>query len=242
MPNSHWFSSFKGDNLKISIGELKYVLFPGTMDESNDLVNEVYKTWKLVWSKAFLELDGNDQVFSDGFSRQTKIGGVFYKGICVSLSAFREVNFESPYQREDSLLSAWDEEAFKILMSEGPRVSICSYLSVHPDFRGEIANNVTLKLITTHLCALVLLDSDCDVMTGTMRCNRGTDKSAYSSGASFIKKSSMHGVEVDLVGFYKKRILANRSNFQNLWAERLWSERTELFMDGKNSLKTRKVA
>ena len=223
--------------MKISLGELNYVLFPGSTEQPIEYANEVYKTWKLVWSKAFLELDGNGQIFSDGFTRQTKIGGVFYKGICVALSAFREVDFASPFQREDSLLSAWDEESFQILISEGSKVSICSYLSVHPDYRGEIAPDVTLKLITTHLCAKVLLNSDCDVMTGTMRCNRGTDKSAYASGASFIKKSTMHAVEVDLVGFYKRRILANYSQHQHLWSERLWANRIDLMKQDSTVIK-----
>lgn len=213
--------------MKLALEDLKYVVFPGSTIEPIEAANAVYRTWKLVWSKAFLELDGNGQVFSDGFTRQTKIGAVFYKDICVSLSAFREVNFSSPFQSEDSLLSAWDPEAFRILLSDGPKVSICSYLSVHPEFRGEVAPGVTLKLITTYLCAKMLVNSDCNVMTGTMRCNRGTDKSAYASGATFIKKSVMHDVEVDLVGFYKKHILANQGQYQHLWAEKLWNERTD---------------
>lgn len=212
----------------VSLDDLKFVIFSGTGENAPmSTLTEAYRTWKLVWSKAFLELDGNGQIFSDGFTRQTKIGAIFYKDICVSLAAFREADFNYIFQREDSLLNSWDDDAYKILTSDGKRVSICSYLSVHPEFRGFINTDVTFKLIMVHLCARVLLDSSCDVMTGTMRCNRGTDKSAYSAGATFIKKASMHNVEVDLVGFYKKHILANLKNYTHPWAEVVWANRID---------------
>ena len=214
--------------MKIKLNELECIVFSGTGGGvSVEILDEVYKTWKLVWQKAFLELDGVDKIHSDGFTRQTKIAAILHKGKCVSLAAFRETDFTYQYEKEDSLLSSWDEESYSKLVSDGKKVSICSYLSVHPDYRGEIAPEVTLKLIMVHLCARVLLDSPCDVMTGTMRCNRGTDKSAYSAGATFIKKASMHSVDVDLVGFYKKNINSNLKEYTHEWCEKLWAERMD---------------
>lgn len=224
--------------MEIKLNDLKYIVFSGAGgDTPVEILNEVYSTWKNVWSKAFLELDGIDKIHSDGFTRQTKIGALFYKNTCVSLSAFREADFRAYHHREDSLLSAWDEEAFKKLLVDGPKVLICSYLSVHPDYRGEIAPGVSFKQLISHLSTRLLLDSDCDVMTGTTRNNRGTDKAAYATGATFIKKSSMHGVEVDLIGLFRRHIQANISQYQNFMAERLWSDRTDYTINSSNTVR-----
>lgn len=218
--------------MKISVNDLQYILFPisnlGTDENSRAIANEVYKTWKLVWSKAFLELDGNEKLFSDGFSRQTKIGALFYKDICVSLATFRETDFSHAFQREDSLLEAWDEEAFTRLLIDGPKVTVCSYLSVHPDFRGEIAPSMTLKLLISLMSIRAFLQSNSNVMTGTMRCDRGTNKAAKAVGATPLKKSSMHGGEVELVAFYKNHIIENFDQYTHLWSEQLWQQRIDL--------------
>ncbi len=218
--------------MEINLKDLRFYVFSGQGVPAGfeEIYEKTYHMWKQVWSKTITELSSNSSqtLFSDGFTRQTKIAAIFVGDQCAAMTASREMDFTLSAQREDSLLAAWDSEAHELLMKDGPRVSIGSYLSVAPDFRGEIAPGMTLKLLSVYMITHCLLDSDCDVMTGTMRCNRGTDKSAYSAGAEFIKKSKMYGVDVDLVGFFKKDIQKNYAEMTHLWSETLWQNRVDL--------------
>lgn len=207
-----------------------------------EIYEKCFQMWKSVWAATFTELKSSQTLFSDGFTRQSKIACIFVGDECATMVACREMNFALSAQREDSLLASWDGEAFDSLTVEGSRVSIASYLTVAPEFRGEIAPDLSLKTLSVMMSTHCLLDSDCDVMTGTMRCNRGTDKSAYKAGARFIKKSQMHGVEVDLVGFFKSDILKNYADSTNLWSETLWKNRVDLTSKGSLTQRDRKAA
>lgn len=198
---------------------------------THEIYQNTYSMWKRVWSEAMVDLKVDQTLYSDGFTRQSKLGCLFYKNECVAMSAFREVNLDTIVQREDSLLRSWTESSFRQLMEQGSKVSICSYLTVSPEFRGEIAPDMTLKLLTAYLATEYLLHSDCDVMTGTMRCNRGTDKVAYKAGARFLEKSEMFGVEVDLVGFFKREIEKDKEQYSHDWSRVLWESRIELFSE-----------
>lgn len=215
----------------MNTSDLQFYILNGSTNpiEFKEVYMETYRTWQLVWKQTFMELDGVSQLYSDGFTRQSKIGSLIYKGKCIALVAFRECDFSDQVHRDDSLLSSWTDSAFTKLLKSGSRVSICSYLSVHPEFRGKMDNGFTFKQLISYLATLSFLDSDCDVMTGTMRKNRGTDKSAYACGASFLESSEMHKVEVDLVGFFKEEIQKNRSDYFSELAETLYSNRRDAF-------------
>lgn len=234
-----------GDCMNINLSDLRYYIFSGegTTEDYLDIYNDTYRLWKEVWTQTLVDLKHPQKLQSDGFTRQTKIGALFYQNKCVALSAFRDVDFTCLPQREDSLLKSWSPEAFDILTQDGPRVCIASYLTVAPDLRGTIAPDITLKLLIVSLCTKYLLESDCDVMTGTMRCNRGTEKSAYASGARFIQKSQMYGVDVDLVGFFKKEIQQlPPSQYTHLWSEVLWKNKIELPQVEVANVRTKKWA
>jgi hypothetical protein len=214
----------------LSLQDLQYYLLSGAgvPEESLPIYEETYRVWKMIWSQTLREVDNVSEIPCDGFTRQTKIGALFYKDRCIAMTTCHEVDFKFSSHRDDSLLAAWDEEAFRLLTKDGTKVSICSYLSVHPDFRGEVAPGIVLKHLATYLIVKVFLNSDCDVMTGTMRVSRGTDKSAYGAGATFLKRSSMHGEEADLVAFYRSHIENSGTRYQHLWAERLWNQKIDL--------------
>lgn len=216
--------------MKLELNKLRYYLFSGegVPPEQQEIYDKCYNLWRKVWTQTLADLNSPQKLFSDGFTRQTKIGCLFYEDQCVAMSAFRDVDFSIPAQRDDSLLNAWTPEAYDLLTADGSRVCIATYLTVDPDFRGEIAPEITLKLLIVNLCSKYIVESDCDVMTGTMRCNRGTDKSAYNSGARFIQKAQMYGVEVDLVGFFKKELQQNPQTYSNLWSESLWKNKVIL--------------
>lgn len=188
----------------------------------------LYATWRKVWLEAFQELDGINQLASDGFTRQSRWGAIFRDSRCVSMIALRDCDFRDSVHRDDSLLASWTPTAFQRLLKDGPRVSICSYLSVHPDFRRNDELGFSLKQLISHLAVRMLLDSDADVMTGTTRCNRGTDKAAYGTGATFLEKAEMHGVEVDLIAIYRRYVSTTWSQWANPVAEELWRQRLDL--------------
>jgi hypothetical protein len=216
--------------MRLDLKNLRYYLISGQEVPAGytQIYENSYNMWKQVWSQALTDLNSPQPIFSDGFTRQTKIGCIFHEEQCIAMSAFREVDFSCVVHNDDSLLRSWTPASFDQLISEGTRVSICSYLSVAPSFRGLIAPDMTLKLLTVLMSTECLLSSNCDVMTGTMRCNKGTDKAAYRAGARFIQKSEMYGVEVDLVGFFRKEILQKRLSCTHLWSETLWKNRIDL--------------
>jgi hypothetical protein len=209
--------------------DLRYYLLPSKAQTRHiELYEQAYKTWKATWAEARTELGVTTDLPSDGFTRQTRIGAVYYGNTCIALSGFNELNFAFSASRQDSLLSSWSEQDFERLLVDGKDIMIGGYLTVAKEFRGVLHDGQKLKDIMVALCVRTLLDSGCDVMTGTMRCNRGTEKSAYASGATFISKGKMYGVEVDIVGFFKKNILNNFETFKNDWAEHLWASRVDL--------------
>ena len=229
---------------ELELKKLRYYLFSGegVPTEHQEIYDKCYALWKKVWTQTLIDLKSPQKLFSDGFTRQTKIGCLFYEDKCIAMSSFRDVDFSFQAQREDSLLNAWNPEAFELLLADGPRVCIATYLTVDPDYRGNIAPDLTAKLLIVLLCSKYIVNSDCDVMTGTMRCNRGTDKSAYTSGARFIQKAEMYGVEVDLVGFFKKEIIKSQEQHSHLWSESLWKNKVELPLPQVTTTRTKKVA
>lgn len=229
--------------MNLDLKDLQFYILPGNPSSSfknTDIYEKTYQTWRQVWEETFLELDGKSDLSSDGFTRQTFIGSIFLHNRCVALSSIRECDFRFKSNNEDSLLSSWDEESFQILLEKGTRVGICSYLTVHQEYRGQLSENLSLKSVIAHMSAKMFLNSNCDVMTGTARCNRGTHRASYDAGARFIKQSKMHGIDVDLIGFFRDELLNNPTLNNNIWAEYLWKNRIDLTnaADTNSDLKT----
>lgn len=211
--------------------DLKYYVLPGeySVEGSEKIYREAYRMWREVWSQTFLELDGSGRIFSDDFTRQSIVGAVFHGDECAAMTCFHRVDFALPTAVEDSYFKIWPEEALQQLVRDGEKVLVCSHLTVSPKYRGAVdPSGMTLKLLVSDLSVRVLLESDCAVMTGTMRNNRGAQNAAYAAGASpILRNAIMHGVEVDLVGFYRTTILREH-DLTNVWTETLWRHRSDL--------------
>lgn len=210
----------------MNLKDLQLYVFSGRghLEQEQHYYEKCYETWKNIWKQTFLELDGNDKLYSDNFTRQDKILGLFYKDVCVAVAGLRTSNFLFKNSEDDSIFSSWNMDAIAKLIKEGSRVMVCSNLAVHPDYRGEISYGLTLKNLITYLATKQFLESDCDSMAGTARVNRGANKVAYSNGAHLIQKSEMHGVEVDLVAFYKSELI-NRVG--DLKGDSIWNKRID---------------
>lgn len=219
-----------------------YIFSGGAIEESNrDIYEECYLAWKEVWQLTLLELDGTEKIFSDAFSRQDKLCAIFEENKCISFVGLRAYDFSLRTSREDSIFEAWDEESLKTLLAQGKKVLCCSNLGVRSGYRGEISPGLTLKALNIFLAVQVLLESQCQVMAGTTRADRGVNRAAFSNGAHYIKTSQMHGVEVDLVCFYKEELAKDKS-IKNYFARQLWNSRIDLaaseYLVEKKYLKT----
>ena len=231
--------------MQLELKDLKYYLIPGEGVDSAyaPLYTEAYRMWREVWSQTFLELDGSAQIFSDDFTRQSLIGAIFFKDQCVAMSVHHEVNFEYLAAREDSYFKAWPKEAMAELVRNGKDVLICSHLTVASAFRGEVIPGLSLKNLTMAMSVRLLLDSEFSVMTGTMRNNRGAQRTAYATGATpIMANAQMHGVDVDLVGWYKDEVLKNTNLNDHLWTSSLWASHQEIPVINKQQKRSRKTA
>jgi hypothetical protein len=181
-----------------------------------------------VWSQTFEELDGNPTLYSDDFSRQTIVGCLRTEFECVALGFFHFVDFNFDAAGFDSYFKVWPETALAALVRDGKKVVVGSNITVAPEHRGDLGNGLQLKNLLLGLMVKTLLESDQDVMTGTMRCNRGMHNSAYQFGATRLDAGILHhGVEVDLVAFYRRQIAEEKILQDDLAVERLWRSRLD---------------
>jgi hypothetical protein len=215
--------------MNFSISNLNLYVFAGRSDQAEikSIYEEVYSKWKSIWKSTFLELDGTAELHSDSFTRQDKIVAVFYKNECVSFAGLRSYNLDLSASVEDSIFSAWPHSCLKQLSSEGKNVLVCSNLGVNPAFRGPLKMGASLKNLNIYACVRILLEDGFDAMAGTTRFNKGVHTAAYSNGAVLLGKSTMHGVAVDLVGFYRKQIEKNIDQLNQLYGEQIWNSRVD---------------
>ncbi len=222
---------------KVIASELRYLLFPADAPGVawNREYQETYRLWRKVWAATFQELDGNSAVYSDDFCRQSRVGAIFLRDRCVALGLYHFVDFGVATARDDSYFKVWSDEAIAKLVTEGPRILVGSNITVDPEMRGDLGGGIFLKNLLTGLMTKGFLDSGYDAMAGTMRKNRGMHQSAYQFGASPLQSGVMHhGVEVDLVAFYRRKILAAMSTLPvDLTVERLWENREEFSTESK---------
>lgn len=214
----------------IKLIDLQFQLIPAEPDTAASLTayNEAYRCWSSVWEGTFKELDGQTQLYSDDFSRQSLVGGLFAGTRCVALGLFRDVDFDSAPARDDSYFKVWSESAVQGLLRHGPRVTVGSHITVDPEFRGEMNGRVRLKHLISGLMVREFLESGRNAMTGTMRCDRGMQKEAGHFGGTCLQSGVRHhGVEVELVAFYREALREPGALITDLGVEKLWLMRRD---------------
>lgn len=214
-----------------SLSSFRYMSFEGTSEPSADelpFLEEAFRLWKAVWSKTFKELDGAERIYADDFTRQTKVGCVFDNGKCVAVVFVRMADFRFSASEDDSYFKVWPESAKNKLIAHGKRVAVGSYITVDEHYRGDMGLGLKLKDL---LMGLALKESEllgADVMTGTLRCNRGMRSSGDRFGSVHLETTSHHGVEVDLVAFYVQELKEKGLFNSHVGVERLWRGRQDL--------------
>jgi hypothetical protein len=206
-----------------NLEKLSYYIFnthESILDHS-EIVNEAYLMWKDVWSSALMELEGSDKIHSDDFSRHQQVGALFYNKEPIGLCLFSSVDLNLQVWRDDSYFKSWPEELLKNIGKNNPgkKILICCYFTLSKKWRRGV-NGVNFKNVLTGIAVKHFIHSDCDLMVGTMRKDRGMDKMTYQWGATpVLQDQTMHGVLVDLVLFDKKECEKAPSD---IYVERAW--------------------
>ncbi len=165
------------------------------------VLGEAYRCWLDVWRDTFSELEGSSELRSDDFSRQDEVGALFHGYECIALSFFRWVDLQSPITRNDSYFSVWPEEIKDRATAEGSRVCVSSNFTIAQGFRQ--ARGCSLKDVLGALVVERFLVSDAAALVGTMRADRGMSRLTDRLGFRRLHATKHHGVEVDLVTFYR---------------------------------------
>ena len=187
---------------------------------------KTYALWKSVWGQTLKELDGLDVLTSDNFSRQHEILSLFIDDICVAIVCHRYVDLSLLSSRDDSYFKPWPQEAFKKLCAHGNKAAIGSQITIHSGYRGESPFG-RIKNVITSLSLRHLMDTDVDVIAGTMRADKGMNRLFYNCGAEPIESHViLHNVEVDLVAFFPKvnpiKIASeSRDAIEMIWGNRV---------------------
>jgi hypothetical protein len=182
-----------------------YVLAPRRERDAAELL-VAYHCWKNVWRATLAELDNLDRVFSDDMTRQDEVGALFYEGACCGLFFHRFVDFSRPFDRDDSYFKVWPTDVLDAIAARGAKICIGSNLTVAPDWRGR-PGGVSIKEILLALSVRMFMESDADVLVGTMRNDRGMNRLGLRLGAERVHGRAIHhGVEVDLIATYRRDI------------------------------------
>jgi hypothetical protein len=214
--------------MKVRSSELTAVFLPtdGPNLGEAPLYNEAYRLWKDVWKQTYLELDDNPNVYSDDFTRQSELVSLFHGQRCLGMILMRYSDFRLSSSVEDSYFKVWPQHAVEMLQKDGPRIVVASHVTVDPQFRGQLEDGTRVSKLCMGLLVKRFVSSNADAMTGTMRVDRKMDKMVYETGATHLQSHiKLHGVDVELVAFYRKQLL----KFQfDVNVERLWRNRIDI--------------
>ncbi len=211
--------------MKTELNQLKYLVFPGENPQAEweKAYIETYRVWRNVWSATFQDLDGDGTLCSDDMCRQTIIGSIMRENQCVGIGMLHRLDFRFPMARADSWFKSWPDSAIEKLIAEGSSVMVFSNVTVEPDYRGDLGNGLRLRNLISSMMSKTFLSTDADVMAGNARCDRGVNKACYLAGATHIQPSILHGVQVDMLAFYRSHLeKEHRFSFAD---ELLWKNR-----------------
>lgn len=211
--------------------DFQFVLCPGSISEVIDRndYQRIYQFWKRTWIDTFQQLSVNSNIFSDAFTRQDCVAAILFKGEIIATTFFREVDLTQSSEIDDSYFKNWSSQSLQKVREMGEKAIICSYFSVHPEFRNRRIG-ISLKDMLLGLVVKYLLVSEADVLLGTPRVDRSMSEACLRWGAQLIEEDvpSGYGDTVDLIGFHKKQLLFAELPILFKEIGHLWASRIEL--------------
>lgn len=221
-----------GTSNVVNLQGLKVIVFPGQGSHDpafQQAYNEAYATWKSVWKQTLLELDGEESLYSDHFTRQDYILALYHGVKCIALCCFRRADLSRPADMEDSWFKPWPVDALKKFASEYHKAISLSWVTIHEDYRRSVSID-HLKEFSAgeRLCELTnyfLQDCDMDLALGVTRNNRSVNKmSQYVGFSTYQHNAKHHGVDVDLIRLVPDDLKVAALNYPSVALE-LWSKR-----------------
>lgn len=189
-----------------------HLLYPQAVGPADvPLIGEAYRCWAEVWRETFAVLEGRSDIPSDDFTRQDEVGALFHGYECIALSFYRWVDLSNPIVRDDSYFSIWPSDVCDAACARGTRVCVSSNFTISAAFRR--AEGCSLKDVLGALVVERFLASQADTLVGTMRCDRGMSRLTDRLGFTKLREGvSHHGVDVDLVAFYRDSCVRTTSS------------------------------
>lgn len=197
----------RGGVENFDISKLKCMIFPGKNPSSHlKEYQSAYQLWKDVWGNFWQVQAGKEVAVSDTFLKQDHILTTFYGDQCIAMMLLNYFDFRNESSRYDTYFQkVWLPEKHELI--KGHRVLAASHYTVHPDFRRD-QFVYSMKEWIGSLTIQYFLNTDCQIMVGAMRKNKGVDKTAKNVGSTLIQtyKQDEMNLDLDLVIFERDKV------------------------------------
>lgn len=195
-------------------------------DRRSPAFRATYEAWKEIWSEEY-RLLGKGDLHSDNFTRQDQILSITVDGQVAAISFYQESDLSTPMGQDDSWFADWPKELMDRLGTRDQRILVGSAFTVTKAFRGQKILGISVKdLLAAALTHHLIEYMDYEYMVGSMRNNRGTNKTVYKLGVTPLETVEVNGEPTDLVVFEVSKLppLADEVKFllQRAWVSKAW--------------------
>lgn len=183
-------------------------LSPGsTKGVELELENLAYQCWHNNWQKTFEQLDGTASLYSDDFSRQSKVLCLFQGLNPIGIVFLKQMNPRQASSFSDSYFKPWPHQLLQHVRTQVESdFLVCSYLTVEEAYRGH-RDPFAIKDILSSMAIEVFRWSGLSTMIATTRNGKGMNELVYKLGAEPLMRNLVHhGVSVDMVKFNARKV------------------------------------
>lgn len=172
----------------------------------------IFHHWHSIWSQTFKEVDEAKTTFSDQFTRQDEIMGLFFEGRCIAACCHRVVDLSLSSFNSDSYFEPWPAEAISKLRRDGDLIVIDSQISVDPNFRKLHSDIRIIELMTLlslrHLTVLPVAS-----ITAAARNLRSMNEMFEKfAPETLVPNVTYHGEETSLYAFYPRQVRFDKTS------------------------------
>lgn len=218
--------------LSLEQRRLKLAMLPlnNLQAEHADLYRQAMSCWENVWLGLYDQHRVEQPLFLDHLLRQDEAACIFTPKGCAAMILFRTLDFNILNFRRDSYFKEWTDEDLKMLLKNGKRTFLTTFLTVHPDFRN-FSPEFKFKELLLNIMVKRFVESPADVISGVTRRDRGIHDESYKLGARMVHENVdyMSGrFKVDLVAFYRDEVRENDNPVIRELTNQLWKERLDV--------------
>lgn len=211
------------------VDETDLYILPGRNPHSRylDIYAKTYHCWKEIWSDTFRnEMNVNEVLFSDSFTRQDEILALFHQSKCVGLASIRYINPSYPGSIDDSYFRSWPYPLIQKIKMENSIIATASHFTIHRKYRGskQIIHWKKL-LISLFIENFKRSSSKIQIMVAAARRIKSNEKNCYNSGAVPLAVNLNYhipGEKFDLVSWEKNCEGDYDENIKNL-SKKIWN-------------------